>query len=233
MALVRTKFIEYYKRKICNRLIKIINQIAAYLSIYTILFLMTIIYPSQIGNQQPQNQSRYIPKRKRRILYATRVGIIGYIQRSIDIIHDKILRVKHKQKINDRKAIAKRHQSHPAKHRKWDRTTLLVSAIAMLAGHREERCTEQRNVTFDSDSESIGIDNRCLACISHKIDDFIGDPSISKRTIKGFGGTRMGNVMVGTIQWDWSDDEGKIHRFRIPKSYYVPDGGVRLMSPHH
>jgi hypothetical protein len=39
--------------------------------------------------------------------------------------------------------------------------------------------------------------------------------------------------MKGTIVWKWCDNEGKVHRFRIPNSYYVPDGKVRLLSPQH
>ena len=39
--------------------------------------------------------------------------------------------------------------------------------------------------------------------------------------------------MMGTIKWKVEDDSGKVHTFRIPNSYYVPDGGVRLFSPQH
>ena len=37
--------------------------------------------------------------------------------------------------------------------------------------------------------------------------------------------------MMGTIKWKVEDDSGKVHTFRVPKSYYVLDGGVRLFSP--
>ena len=39
--------------------------------------------------------------------------------------------------------------------------------------------------------------------------------------------------MSGTIKWKWLDDLGRTHEFRIPNSYYVPEGGVRLLSPQH
>ena len=38
---------------------------------------------------------------------------------------------------------------------------------------------------------------------------------------------------MGTIKWSWLDDEGIVTTHRIPNSYYVPEGGVRLLSPHH
>ena len=39
--------------------------------------------------------------------------------------------------------------------------------------------------------------------------------------------------MSGTIKWQWLDDLGRAHEFKIPNSYYVPEGGVRLLSPQH
>ena len=44
--------------------------------------------------------------------------------------------------------------------------------------------------TFDTDSIPIGIDNRCTACISHKIEDFVGPLRDTNRIIRGFGGTK-------------------------------------------
>ena len=94
MELVRTSFIGYHRRKICKGLIKIINRITAYLVIYSIIFLIIIFYPSQIGNREKQNQSKYVPKRERGILYAIKKSINGSIQRSVEIIYDKIYKMK-------------------------------------------------------------------------------------------------------------------------------------------
>ena len=41
------------------------------------------------------------------------------------------------------------------------------------------------------------------------------------------------NVSQGTLIWKWTDDNGELHRFEIPNSYYVPEGKVRLLSPQH
>jgi hypothetical protein len=88
-------------------------------------------------------------------------------------------------------------------------------------------------VKFDTDSHKIGIDNRASACISAYIEDFQGPVRKVNRTIKGFGGEHVRDVSMGTIIWKWCDNEGKTHRFTIPNSYYVPAGGVRLLSPQH
>lgn len=86
---------------------------------------------------------------------------------------------------------------------------------------------------FDTDSGSIGVDNRCSACISHQIADFEGQVKKVNRAIKGFGGERVLNVYMGTIIWKWHDNNGQTHRFKIPNSYYIPDGNCRLLSPQH
>ena len=87
--------------------------------------------------------------------------------------------------------------------------------------------------TFDTDSHPLGIDNRCTACISHDVKDFIGPLTDTDKSIKGFGGTTQGQVKIGTLKWRMEDDNGKIHIFKIPHSYYAPHGGVRLLSPQH
>ena len=38
---------------------------------------------------------------------------------------------------------------------------------------------------------------------------------------------------MGKIVWKWHDDKGRTHKFKIPKSFYSPEGGVCLPSPQH
>ena len=89
------------------------------------------------------------------------------------------------------------------------------------------------NVNFDTDLYKIGIDNRVSACISHKVEDFDGPLHETNKVIKGIAGTRVTRVKKGTIKWRIEDDRGKTTTFRIPESYYIPTGGVRLLSPQH
>ena len=90
-----------------------------------------------------------------------------------------------------------------------------------------------RTVLFDSDAKQIGIDNRCSACISHDINDFVGPVVKSNKVIKSFGGQKHMNVYNGTIVWSWTSDDGVRTKFKIPNSYYVPEGKSRLLSPQH
>ena len=69
--------------------------------------------------------------------------------------------------------------------------------------------------------------------MSDKASNFDGKLRPVKLIIKGFGGSKTYNVMMRTLKWKIEDDDGKIHTFRIPNLYYVPDGGFRLLSPQH
>ena len=54
---------------------------------------------------------------------------------------------------------------------------------------------------FDTDANAIEIDNRCSACLSNDINDFIGPVTKTNRRIKGFGGEALMDVYMGTIIW--------------------------------
>ena len=95
------------------------------------------------------------------------------------------------------------------------------------------KATKERIIKFDTDAKPIGVDNRCSACISPYIEDFIRPLEDTNKTIKGFAGARKNNHKTGTLRWQWSDDSGKMHTFEIPNSYYVPECELRLLSPQH
>ena len=61
----------------------------------------------------------------------------------------------------------------------------MAAVVAMSTKHA---AAKQNTAYFDTDSMPIGIDNRCSACISHDIRDFVGTLQECNRTIKGFGG---------------------------------------------
>lgn len=86
---------------------------------------------------------------------------------------------------------------------------------------------------FDVDSVLVWIDYQAAACMSHVAQDFVGPMVESNRVVKAFRGTQMKNVVRGVICRKIEDDSGMVHAFTIPNSYYVPDGGVRTLSPQH
>jgi hypothetical protein len=51
--------------------------------------------------------------------------------------------------------------------------------------------------------------------------------------IKGFDGTTTTTTKVGTVQWKIADDNGKIHKIKLPNTYYSEQAESRLLSPQH
>lgn len=76
----------------------------------------------------------------------------------------------------------------------------------------------QRKLLSLNTEEEIGIDNRCSTTISNRISDFVGDMHKSKKCVKGYTGTSNRPLLIGTIRWEWEDDQGRSHQFRIPNS---------------
>lgn len=92
--------------------------------------------------------------------------------------------------------------------------------------------TAAMQASFDTNSCPIRIDNCATACISHKIEDFVGPLRPSRCKIQGIGNS-MSGLQEGTIQWDIEDDNGIKQTFTIPNSIYAPNACSRLLSPQH
>jgi hypothetical protein len=105
--------------------------------------------------------------------------------------------------------------------------------MSVMAMSTQVAAAKEYTVLFDTDAKQIGVENRCIACISHDISDFITALTKCNRTIKSFGGGCTVNVLQGTIRWRWCDDCGKRFIFTIPNSYYIPSGKCQLLSPQH
>jgi hypothetical protein len=99
------------------------------------------------------------------------------------------------------------HTSHRNKrqvvtHHRHRKIITAMSVLAMRASAHTERLTR-----FDTNSDVIGIDNRCSGCISHVQDDFMDTLHPTTRVIRGFGGSRTMTVSIGTLHWSWDDDK--------------------------
>ena len=117
---------------------------------------------------------------------------------------EKLESIASKRKIRKIKRIARTingTQLINPKRKRMRKKGLIIaySILALMANQKGNNVkTKQMNVTFDTDSSNIGIDNRCWACISNDLDDFIGGLTETKWSIKGFGGSRVDNIMKGT-----------------------------------
>ena len=107
-------------------------------------------------------------------------------------------------------------------------THLIIHASTTQASN-----PQPRNVTFDTDSFPIRVDNCATASISNNLKDFEGPVIPVRGRVKGISGYTDIGMMRGTIKWDLKDDTGQTHCIKLPGSYYVPGATSRILSPQH
>ena len=96
----------------------------------------------------------------------------------------------------------------------------------------QDQAPRPHSIYFGTQEFQIGIDNRCTASMSNNPSDFVGKLTPVKVNLKSYDQEKAVKMMKGTLKWTWSDESGKLHTFRIPNSYYDPNGS-RLLSPQH
>ena len=109
---------------------------------------------------------------------------------------------------------------------------MVLSAVTMKVNGIQPKYFEAM-VTFDTDSAPIGIDCRCMGCISNGIGDFEGSMVKSDRSIKIFFGLRITRIIMGNLACKWMDNDGKYQKLIITKYFYVKGVNVRIISPQY
>ena len=69
-----------------------------------------------------------------------------------------------------------------------------MAYTAIIAMPMHQSCHISKSITFDTDSQLVGIDNRCLACITHVHEDMPSELIPCHWSIKGFSGSKVWNV---------------------------------------
>ena len=60
---------------------------------------------------------------------------------------------------------------------------------------------------------------------------FVGDlKPVTNSAVATIGGTDNIPEGIGTVEWTWRDDDGKVHTYRLDDVYYFPDSPVNLLS---
>ncbi len=90
----------------------------------------------------------------------------------------------------------------------------------------------KKQLEFDTDSYDILFDNCCSHSLTNCKEDFIEPPIKSRVKVRGYNG-HTESTMVGTVKWKIQDDNGKIHNFILPNTYYSSAVETRLLSPQH
>jgi len=106
------------------------------------------------------------------------------------------------------------------------KTTTTIEARSAMDKERRVR------MEFDTDSFDILIDNCCSHTLTNDINDYIEPPVKSSVRVRGYNGS-TNSTMVGTVKWKIKGDNGKVHNFILPNTYYSSSVEKRLLSPQH
>ena len=152
------------------------NIIANYLLSISITFLVQIFYPELLSRDSTNVDDRYyVPKSKR---WTNVQYVITWFTSKTQGVEDTIQGLKTSQQ-NTQTQSARKIRRGQNRSRPWP-------VLAMAA---EGADSFEHQMTFDTDSIPIGVDNRCTGCISHQIEDFEGPLIDTGQQIKGFGGS--------------------------------------------
>ena len=151
---------------------------------------------------EPDDCQGYIPKSQRsrynRLMAQWSLVLKSWLKQGFEKMEMYVFNLKTRKKHSKMYSMATKHSSFSSRSTRL----LALQAVAMSATAN----ASYNHQMFDTDSCPVGIDNRCSACISHKIEDFIDTPMESSRVIKGIGGSMTSNVKMVTILWKWEGD---------------------------
>ena len=91
---------------------------------------------------------------------------------------------------------------------------------------------QNKAVHWDTDGQTLMVDNGASASITPYLKDFIAPPQPINSKVKGIGGHAQATYK-GTVQWKIQDDQGQAHRFTLPNSYFVATAPSRILCPQH
>jgi hypothetical protein len=109
----------------------------------------------------------------------------------------------------------------------------LQSGNSLFSTQRRSLCVASTSKSFylglNAADAPIVIDSGASLSISPHRGDFVGDIKQLNSTIKGiYTVTKIAGV--GTVRWTFKDVFGSIKIIET-RAYYIPDAGVRLLSP--
>jgi hypothetical protein len=111
------------------------------------------------------------------------------------------------------------------------RKCIALKSICIIEAKAAMEKVRKLKLEFDTDAFDILIDNCCSHILTNDINDYIEPPVKSPVRVKGYNGST--STMVGTMNWKIKDDNGKVHNFILPNTYYSSSVETRLLSPQY
>lgn len=235
---LKTKFHQFIRDKVKGmgtRFLENIIKLKSQSINYLIIYILALYYYLFAYNKSKNDV--YVPKSQRDLTYKLKRAIICNSAKLAKKISNGIETLLQGGDSTFRRRYLRRTTSRQygrrPRFKKRNGSNLKKLIVVMSTTSGRQTKSRERLVHFDTDSGPVGIDNRCSACMSPYLEDFVGPMETCERSIKGFNGTSTHSVKKGTLLWRWEDDNGVVHKFKIPGSYYIPGLETRLLSPQH
>ena len=91
---------------------------------------------------------------------------------------------------------------------------------------------QNKAIQWDTDGQQLMVDNGASGSITLYLTDFITPPQPINSKVKGIGGHAQATYK-GTVQWKIQDNQGQLHCFTLPNSYFIATAPSRILCPQH
>ena len=174
----------------------------------------------------PKDQPHYVPKKRHKRWDVLPTGLFKVLDHGATIITECINNMKIKRKSRPLKL---RYSGYRPKQKKGK-----LALCDPLTGMRTTWSGEQiaPSDTFDSNAQTLMLDDGASASITNNINDFIQPPKRVDKMVKGIKAHAQATHR-GTLKWYIEDDHGLVHVMVITGAYLIPETTTRILSPQH
>ena len=174
----------------------------------------------------PKDQPHYVPekRRKRRIVLYT--VLFKALEQGATIIMERINNMKIKRSSRPLKL----RYSGCRPKRKKGKHILRAPLTGMTTTWSSDQIAPTR--TFDSNVQTLMVDDGASACIMNNANDFIQPPKRVDKMVKGIKCHDQA-IHRRTLKWYIEDDNVLVHVMVITGAYLIPETATRILSPQH
>ena len=171
----------------------------------------------------PKEQPNYVPKKRRKQRNAFSTVLCNVLDQGTTIIVERINNMKVWWRFRPLKL---RYSGYRPKCKKG-KYVPNVAITCMTTRWSNDRLAQPS--TFDSDAQTLMLDDGASACITNDTHDFIEPPKRVDKKVKGIKGHAQA-TQRGTLKWYIEDDHGLVHVLVITGAYLIPETPTRILS---
>ena len=174
----------------------------------------------------PKEQPAYVPKKRHKRKNCLSTVLFNALDQGATTIMECINNMKVRRRSHP-------HKLHYSGHRpkcKKGKHVLSAALTSMTTTWSSEQLAPSG--TFDSDAQTLMLDDGASACITKDANDFIEPPKRVNRKVKEIKGHAQATHR-GSLKWYIEYDHGLVHVLVITGVYLIPEAATRILSPQH